>query len=374
MAGYDSAIAYWATQDPADVPALLRQSATLKVVETETRGRDPQWFAGHAPAIAASARAALRANPLDASSIRELGELAVLRKSGDGLAQYRLAERVTRRDIIAQFHLINASAERSDIDEALTHYDRILTIAPETYDTLFTALAAAADTPVVSSALPRYAGRDWYRRFVETALDMGAAPGTVTRLAEAALPKLAAPQARTLSGHILRKLIARREMAAATRFVQTMPGFDNRVLRDIGFSDTTVDEAFAPLSWTLANDDAVETELTGNRELAIRVSPARSATAAERMTLLAPGTYTLSGELAYAESEPGAVLNWTLRCSDGSAILDQQTPATPGQVAVSSAFVVPVNCPAQTWQIRAKAAETQFTSIATIRRLSIRLN
>ena len=376
LAGKDAALAYWRIQDQtvASAPKALAGDPMLNVRRAESYLSNPGLFAARADAVSRNARAALRSEPLDAMALRQLGVAAARQQADAGASPLALAERISRRDLPGQILLIEKSAQDGDVAAVLAHYDRALLTYPTSDQHLFPVLAKALSDAEIRSALGKYATRAWTRDFLGKAIDLGSDPAAVTGLLADLRVQLSPRDTQTIATALIGQLMARGQYADVRDLVRQMPGGALQLIDRIAFSTETSNSRLAPLSWTFVNDDGFETALDGTGGLAIRVSSEKTGMAAQRVTLLAPARYQLTQSVSYVSGNPRAALSWEVRClGDASSgpILQQLLPVADGDKTYRSTFTVPQTCTAQSWQLMALAAETQFASTAVISGLSL---
>lgn len=367
FAMHDAMAAFWRQHAGSTVPPFLAGNAAIEVAQAERHVDDRGWFTANAAAIRRNARAALRQSPLDAVAVRQLAMLADLERPEAALPLVRIAQRISRRDLMTQLYLIDVEARAGNIDEALRHYDRALLVHPQTRTALFKPLANALDLPEARLAMRPFAKRQWFRDFVSGAGTHGASPGATIALLEDVrghMPRTAYEDLATL---LLGKLVAEGHLAEASQLASQVQGNRYNALGTFAFSEETVDRRLGPFAWVLQNDEATEAELHGADELRIAIQPARSSLAAERVTVFPPGEYELLQELTYDAATPRATLSWEVRCGGNETPLwKQRLPAAPGRVIYRALIAIPDNCSGQTWRILASADETQFPSIAQV--------
>jgi hypothetical protein len=374
LAGRDAALAYWRIQDPMSVPKVFAADPVLNARRAEHYLTNPELFSAHAGAVGSNALAALRTAPLDAIAMRQLGMVAASQRADAGSAHWAAAERITRRDLSGQILLIEKSAQNGDIAAALAHYDRALLTYPASSQQLYPVLAKALSDPEIRSGLRIYAKRPWTLDFLGKAIELGGDPEAVTGMIADARAQLAPRDTQLLVTTLIGQLVARGRYAAVRDLARQMPARASRAIDQIALSPATSDPQLAPLTWTFVNDGSFETALDGKGGLAVRIASERSGAIAQRVTLLAPGRYEFTQVVSYASGTPHAALSWNVGClGDASSrpIWQQQLPLAEGDTTYRSAFAVPEDCTAQSWQLAAMAAETQFASTATISGLAL---
>lgn len=376
IAAHDGAIGYWATQLPESVPVALRDNVELRWTEAELRSSNPGWAAANRVQAKAAALSELRASPLTASALRELGRIASLKVADAGKGEFRLAERVTRRDALNQLELIGVASRAGDFADGLRHYDRILLTTPAAQTTLYPTLATALIDPQVRKPLATFAGREWFSQFLAAAIDLGADPAAAVDLYARTAGTIPRAAKQRVGLKLVAQLSGRGRLAEARGIAAAIPGIGSAVRDQFAVTNTTSNPALAPLTWTLHNDEAVESTFNPPGQLVIRVSSGRPSLVAERLMLAQPGSYSLSHDVSHDAGEAAASLTWTVTCTHGPAlpivrVPTQPAPAGRGSNRFSARIDVPAGCGAQSWQLTATPEDIQSTSSVTIARLAL---
>ena len=375
FAAYDSAIAYWANQASDTVPVALRDNVRLRWAEVERRSIDLAWMAANADRVKTAALAQLRASPLDASALRELGLIASTDKPGAGpdagFSLFRAAEHVTRRDGLTQLALIRSAEKAGDMADGMRHYDRILMTAPAAEDSLFPTLAKAIGYLEVREPLATFAARPWFVRFIGRAIDFGADPSAVVNLYTRGLRAMDAKDRQAVGLTLTKQLVDHGHLPQARTIAATIPGVGPALRDQFALTALTANPSLAPFAWRLTNDEAVETSIFPPGRLTIRISSGRTGIVAERLMLAPPGHYTLSHDVVYDAGEAVADLTWTVTCKAGKQIADLRVPAKPGGSRFSARIDIPADCGAQSWQLTAAPEDIQSSSSVTIDHLSL---
>ncbi|MFM7028542.1 MAG: O-antigen ligase family protein [Chakrabartia sp.] len=320
----------------------------------------------------AVARARLRDVPLDVTALRDLGQAQNARRVASGTASLRLAERVSRRDVTTQLALLDEASRAGDLPEIIRHYDIILSVTPELNNLLLPKLAATLGDERVRGALLPYVERPWFDGFLMAALAGPGDPRDVARMLQAA-GRLGPPQGEDrLPSALLRSLLARGYPYAARRVALSLVG-DADLLENMAVSTKTSDPALAPLSWTLSDDNVVDSEMPDENRLELTIAGEARHLALGRVTLLPPGAYLFDQVITY-DRPPFARLKWSLTCLGAPGappIWEQQMPLKPGRLAYQSRIAIPNGCVAQTWQLWAYGAQSQSDTKVVISNLAL---
>jgi len=374
LAAHNAALSWWHVQTASEVP-VWAQDATFAL-----RATMPPLAPGETPDSRATrmheaALAVLRTAPLDPAAPRQLGLAEELAGNGSGLAQLRLAERLSRRDLPTQLALIEQEAQAGDLSATLRHYDRALTVHPASEDQLLPLLAVALDDADIRAALVPYADRPWFSRMARRAISQGADPLALARLLQATRPTDRKQElADTLWPIILARLISSGRVDDARTLADSLPGQNAKALNQLGFSKAARDARIGPLGWRMPEEGPVAATFDGPGQLAIRIASNRSGTVTERVTLLPPGRYQVMQDITYPAAGPKARLTWGLRClGKPSRQLDRQSlPVASGTRTHAFTLTIPADCPAQAWQLSATAALAQSDSEVQLAALSLK--
>ncbi|WP_156495529.1 hypothetical protein [Croceicoccus estronivorus] len=375
LAAHNAALSWWRVQTVSEVP-VWAQDATFALRATMTPLALGETPVSRAARMREAARAVLRTAPLDPAAPRQLGLADELAGKGSGLAQLRLAERLSRRDLPTQLALIEQEAQAGDLPATLLHYDRALTVHPASEDQLLPLLAVALDDADIRAALVPYADRPWFSRLARRAISQGADPLALARLLQAIRQTDGRQElADTLWPIILAKLISSGQVNDARTLAGNLPGQNPQALNQLGFSKAaTNDPRLGPLGWRMTGEGPVAASFNKPGQLAIRVASNRSGVVTERVTLLPPGRYRVMQDITYPATGPKARLTWGLRClGKPSRQLDRHSlPAASGSRTHTFTLTIPADCPAQAWQLSATATLAQSDSEVQLTALSLK--
>ncbi len=338
----------------------------LRLRWTENYLADPRQLQANSAEVRHAARQVLEIGPFNVRAMRQLGVVAGLARPGGGKTEFLLAERISRRDLVSQFALIDIAALGGDVDATLMHYDRALLVNTGAGEALFPVLSQAVADADVRSALLRYAKRKWFAAFLHAADQQVADPQTLVTLLAEVRARIPAAEAQAATSRLLARLVRDGRYASARDLLRTIPDVSPVATESLGFSVTTIDPRLAPLSWAITNDSAVEAGLDQDVFIA-RIAPERTASIAERTTLLAPGRYALSQLIEAEGGAPRARLDWTVTCVSGS-----QPPILAAEATLATArFTVPAGCGAQHWLLRGTGELAQMASAARVTKLAL---
>lgn len=372
IVGRDAALAHWRSATSGSVPQLLASDPALRLRAADGLISDPIRLQANLPTIRQAATDVLRHTPLNASALRKLAITESLRHPGAWQGLVAMAERVSRRDLPNELLLISAASEQEDVSRTLRHYDHALTAYPEAKHQLFPLLASELAEPNVRAALVPLVSRPWLRDFILNAVDYDVAPADLMDFYADLSGKVPLPELQAGAIRIVNWLNANNQSAALAEYAGRMPGIAPHGFDQLGFTPVTLDPKLAPLSWDFTQNDAIATELDGQK-LIIRVAPENAGWAALRLTFLAPGTFDMSQSLAYYAGSPRAQLEWHITClgSASPPLLQQVLPLATSGAPVVFGVTVPAGCPAQAWHLRASAGQSQFPSLVQIASLKL---
>lgn len=325
--------------------------------------------------LAKLARASLVMQALNPGALRLLGLSAAPGSFDAGRPAMTLSDKMTRRDMLVQFWLIEEAVYREDVAGALLHYDSALRTSEESQQVLFPILTdALRDTalwapfkPFIREPAP------WLEDFTRYAVRNTKQPTVIASMIEQAggLPRNVVFVA--LEGELLKRLVEGSSFADTAHFYQTLPGSDPKVLSSATFSPNSIDERFTPISWELYNvAGATSTFLREDDgapiELNIVVDTAFTGAISRKLLILAPGRYHLRTEQRLAAAAPGSNVTWEARCGNGNGpvLWSGETALAEQRRPVEGDILVPAGCPAVTLRLLANAGSGENGADITI--------
>lgn len=362
----DAAVVYWLSEGPAQAPTLLRADPRIALAVSDEaildEGEEDEQFWR---AVPAQARAALRAYPLDAVAVRNLGLAADVSAASVGTSSaifsLRLAERISRRDVPTQTALLRRAAEANAYRPTFMHLDTILTVKPSAGTQFFAPMATLLGDLEARRRLAVYADRPWFVAFVAGAVKEADNPADLAALlveSRAALP----PAQSALLPRLLYRLVDAGDYAAAHALAVRFGGARPAVLDDFALTSATTDPRFAPLTWRLGESDAVRTNISSEGIMEVDLGPGNAVPVAVRATRLAPGPYLIEQKVARSEDDGPLFVAWELRCRRGERMRmawRQPVPIPQGEAHYRARLDVPPDCPVQQWALVALADDTQ---------------
>jgi hypothetical protein len=310
----------------------------------------------------------LRQEPLQAPVLRELSMEKKMR-----VELLALSQKISRRDPTTQLLLIEQTTDQGDIASALEHYAILLAISPAMQRGIVDLLGKAAREPEIFSALAVYEKKEWFpavmKRMVAE-INTGAAIIDLLEARPSAKEALTAPDN---IGSLISMMLAKPDPLYAFELLKQHRAHDSSTAH-FGFSATTLNGQFAPLTWKLANHVVI---LPNNGEdtvaLQVAADPNIRTSVAERFTDLAPGTYRLSG-IMEVNSAPKLKLQWVARCKGnvaGRDIIDPTISTSLNGSQFEMLAAIPERCPVQHWQFAVLGDDARLASMVTIRKIRL---
>ena len=173
VAGISALAVAWREGAPDRVLRIIPSDAAARLVAIESTMRAGAEQVDGAVA-AGYARAALADDPLNPRALRVLATLAdSAGQAARAEALLGASERVTRRELLTQLILIEFAVQRGQIGRALAHYDRALSVHPESGALLYPVLGRAIADPAIRRGLLPYveADRPWIPGFLSQTID-----------------------------------------------------------------------------------------------------------------------------------------------------------------------------------------------------------
>ena len=317
----------------------------------------------------ANARSALVRRPLSATL---LSFLAVRSEKDSDTVEadqiMRLADRVTRRDIIAQLWLIERAVTNGDVTAAVRHYNAAMSINPELTTTLIPIIASAISSPEVRSAIRPYIAQHaiWGPALVEkvsedaSAQDIGAFAILIAQ-------NLSSPEyTRARSAIIMALALNGKADLALSLASKMIPDITPSAFRNFAMSASTVDPRMGSLACTMPQTDLVSSSLGEGGVLAAEIRPLGSGTLATRDILVHPkAKYQFLQTLSYAAATSRAQMSWSAACVRRAGIetVWSQTIAIKSQKITSRYLInIPEQCYLMRFTASVIAADTQQQS------------
>jgi hypothetical protein len=329
------------------------------------------------------AEGALQRELINGRAAAALASIAALR-GDERVAErlFRFSETITRRDLFTQLWLLEAEVGRGDVERALVHYDRAMSVSISSWRLLLPTLAnASAERRIAQAVAARLARRpNWWRAFADQFISTNPSPATAFPVVLSALRLN--PDDETDRHFLVRATSRLTEIraydqawslyAAATK----QPASTRAMLRN---GDFNVSTAVPPFDWQLLDSGGLaaiiqprEDGSPGNA-LYLSAQAGQSGEVARQLLLLRPGVYVLSG-LAGGSGADSESPSLRIACAaDKTAITQSPLPTDTAQGrSFSLTFSIPSNCPAQWLLISTNAPLDTTAAPAWIDSLALR--
>ena len=306
-----------------------------------------------------------RALALDATVIPAIVTLALnagVEGSSDRAARLMTyAQALSRRDGTTQLYFIEDAVARGDVVEALRHYDTVLRTSDTAPALLFPILRnAIAEAPLRHALAATLRKRPaWAEHFVLESSAYGPDFHAVALLfAEVRGAGFEPPS--NADNALISNLLAKNDLQTAWRYYKIMhPDADPSTVRDGEFKGSRT--TGTPFDWVLSTDDGISTSMGvdgQNGGLEFSTTPTNAGVIARQMLVLSPGTYRLSTVATGIAQDRGSGPYWELVCLDGKIAGSLEIgPARESKAMFAQTIVVPLNCPGQWLQLRARASD-----------------
>lgn len=319
---------------PTDPGAIAAVMTDRMVVRNQFEASDED---------AANARAGLREDPLNRVLLRTIGVHGELTgKQQDALRAMEMADRVSRRDSIAELWLAEYYRRKKAPARALVHYDAAMLVRPKLQFALLAQMVKMIPDPAFRAAVQPYIRRQssWTVSFIGTAASENL--DDIVGLVDPTLEALANGRNNPAIAKIVYRLAARGDTRKAISMAERgFPGVKGAQLGDVRWSKATTDRRLGALAWAFTQDEKVSSSLDEKGALTMTVSPLASAKAAVRDVLVRPNTaYTLAYRLAYLTPSSQARVQWQGECIDPVTALPTPASALPALAPASETEAV----------------------------------
>jgi hypothetical protein len=329
-------------------------------------------------ALAGPARAALAAQALSPTALRQLGYAQLL--SGDvkgGNRLLALARKATRRDFGVQLWSIEEAVNRNDLDGAIRGYVSTMEVLDESWGILFPRLAAAIENPEISAKLAPYIRRGgrWVVPFLNLSLAKNGSELPILNLVKQVGRLPAEAQTDGFDQSLLRVLIARGRILEARQFYLSQPYADRDLLENVAIPSQELVDQQGPVVWQFRDALSFGGMLDSDRSVTIFADDSVRGVAAAKLLFLGPGQYRLMQKYADVEMPAGGFVQWKLNCllqanatreAWVSAPLRPRAGATLGEVVN-----IPAGCPAQTLELSVAGGIDRNRTSVTITALKL---
>jgi hypothetical protein len=302
----------------------------------------------------AAMREAMLREPLNSSAVANYAALVDF--TGDTVASrklFSLAETLSRRNLLAQSWLIEDAVQRGQVEEAIVHYDRALTVSEELRHRLLPILAAASSDPEIRTPLlPVLARRPlWWADYLTQLATSGDSGATLDDAARAVRLDVRNVSDAALAEAVLRRMITLKAYRPAIGLAEALDG-RRSTTRTLVDGDFETPEGVLPFSWWMSDSADIrafrDTVPTGNG-LRIQAGERVLGGAAQQLIGLPPGSYTMSGRIGDHVATTVTGVRIGVECADGPSIATDRLPsAGPQGRQFATRFIVPeTHCTAQ---------------------------
>lgn len=284
--------------------------------------------------LRAFALTGLTSTPLSSPAVRQL---AFLERDMDKRRELlALAERVTKRDVMATLQLAELQLRRNDIHGGLAGLDRTLVVSRTVDPAVFPILLGGAE---LDAGFRRLIGKRltedpvWGERLVRWALANPKYLPTLSRMI-ANLPAGTPARAVGYGQQMIESL------AGEGNYAEAFAAYRAYSPRKQEVADLTRG-TFTPLDWRLIDNYNSGSQLFGEDAVEVFANPARQGEVAQIVTALEPGQRQLRLRIAEAVGR-GADLRLAVSCLQGTSVLPEQggtVPLKDGVAAFSFAIL-----------------------------------
>lgn len=331
--------------------------------------------------IRAWAETALSAEPLNATALRILGQVANLtRDSAETRKFMQAAVGLSRHEIVADYWLMQRAAEAKDYNTVIKFADVLLREAPEMSKYVVPVLAQVTRDPVSDSLLKSVLASNpqWRSHFLallpDAVTDLRVPLDLLASLRTGSTPPTSAeidPYLEFLLDHRLYGL-------AYYAWLQLLPSDELRRAGLLFNGDFEFAPSGLPFDWSISSGSGVVADIVpnsdadGGRALQIRFQFGRvDYHSVKELVVLAPGTYQFVGKYKGELVGPRG-LRWRILCAGSPPTQIGQSPMINGIASawrdVEFRFTVPADCRAQYVQLDldARMASERFISGAIL--------
>ena len=377
FAGQNSAKSYLREGDPKSAYSADPSDglAAVNAFAAELKA-NPQFIISSRDADAA--RASLVSRPLNATLLSFYGlRAASIGKTELAGALMASADAVSRRDAFSQLWMIEQKSGANDVRGAISHYNALLSVHPETHATLLPVLVSAVAYPEVRSAMRPYLNAEtrWSFPFLDLA-SQRAEVGDYRDLVEPIVPRLRGDGYAASNARISHRMLQSGVAGDAWKlFSLVAPNVDVGAFRDFAPRRINLDPKWQSLSWTLGQSVDISSSVVGSGAINVSMAPTAAGMIASRDVAVIPSsTYLLGHRLIYEPGSPRASLLWRVYClakAGPQLIADRFVPATENLNLLQLSVNVPEYCHLMRVELSAVGSEGQWNSVAKIADLAL---
>lgn len=309
-------------------------------------------------AAAATARDALRSNPLDSPALRLLMDAAPdAALSLDKLRLAKLAGRVSKRDGRIRLVLFEDAARHNRSEQVLQNLDALLRVTPESQTKVFPMLKGVLPSEDFRAHLSPYLVKraPWMLDFVLYAANDAQAVGNMADVVIRSGKSVDPRDAAYIVPHLISRTIEAGEYAKVRPLVSMITKSPDDLLAVGRWNDDSTASKYGLAAWQAASDATTSASFmnrneAGYRPLSVYASSGANGVAASKFLLLKPGSYELVQKIRVAEIARAPSAEWQLRCvssANKEAIWTSGNFLSPDGRKLKYLFNVPADCPQQ---------------------------
>lgn len=291
---------------------------------------------------------ALSRDPMSAPALRVMAMYAELDGRTDEADKLvNLASRLSRREPLVQYWMIERANRNGNVKDAVQHYDQAIAVRPRLGEVMYPQIIARLDEPAFRSAFADTMrdGRHWIDDFLLAAMGYGDnLPALAATLAEASpsgpINETTAPYERGL----IALLASKHDYVTAHNLARRLLGSE-AVLRDSSFNERTLNKDYSPLLWSFSEDSEFASGLSDDDTLRVEALSGASGLAVYRVFLLDPGNYRFEADVTPIEGASLPASEWQAHCLAGAeGLLGRASANAEGATRIDLDFTVPREC------------------------------
>jgi hypothetical protein len=326
-AALGNALARRAPVEAAAIPphnGFASAAAASALVARVAQGRESLAGVAIPVEVERLSQRALLAEPTAVQAVRNLGLYRAARgDTARARSLMRLAERLSRRDTVANMWLAEDALQRGELAPALVRIDAVLRTDAAAKAVVLPRLAAMLDLPGAGEVLGGMLASEppWAHDFWSAVVTSGTSPRAAAEL-RLALHRRGAHQAPGHDAALIEQLVAAQAFAEALALREAVGGRGH----------------FPPLDWRTGADPGVAVSLDGGGGLRVSARAGRGGMVAQRLVRLAGG----AGMLRIASDGAPGALSARLACAElaGERTLALDIPLAGG----AGRFANPTAC------------------------------
>jgi hypothetical protein len=290
------------------------------------------------------------------------------------------AIKTSRRDVPAQFWMIEYKVNQQDVVGALLHYNAALSTSDSTRGFLFPRLAPALVDKEIREAFRTIMKTNpfWINYFLYFALDQ---QGTEDALADLLVdPSAWKQQSSTgiFEQVLIRKFLAQGRALEARQFYLGLKGANPSLLRSPSFSELSANNEKAALGWEVGQLSSSGAKFDRARDRALMLSvfaaPGARGMVARKPLFLGEGRHDLRVAFGDVSMSDDSSITWRMRClaaGEQRVFWEFSGAIDPIRKRLSTALEIPPNCSAQYLEIEIAGAQQQTETAVDILAIQI---